>query len=128
MIIISMIHSVTSLIWTNLTEPGDLDGYSDVYGFIGTDDCYAPTDMFEYQADDYSYNTRHIKDPKIQKFKKDIVRRSLLYKGPHNWFNLDADVKATTSKKAFMTKLYIVLSLSLCMHEYVFLCKCDNSD
>ena len=22
-------------------------------------------DMFEYQADDYSYNTRHIKDPKI---------------------------------------------------------------
>ena len=51
-------------------------------------------DMFEYQADDYSYNTRHIKDPKI-----------LLYKGPHNWFYLDADVKATTSKKAFMKKL-----------------------
>ena len=62
-------------------------------------------DMFEYQADDYSYNTRHIKDPKIPKFQKDIVRRSLLYKGPHNWFNLDADVKATTSKKAFMKKL-----------------------
>ena len=62
-------------------------------------------DMFEYQADDYSYNTRHIKDPKIPKFQKDIVRRSLLYKGLHNWFNLDADVKATTSKKAFMKKL-----------------------
>ena len=53
-------------------------------------------DMFEYQADDYSYNTRHIKDKKNPKFQKDIVRRSLLY---------NADVKATTSQKEFMKKL-----------------------
>ena len=30
-------------------------------------------DMFAYQADDYGYNTRHIKDQKIPKFEKDIV-------------------------------------------------------
>ena len=52
-----------------------------------------------------------IKDPKIPKFLNDIVRRSLLYKGPHNWFNMDADVKATTSKKAFMKKNSSDLSL-----------------
>ena len=28
-------------------------------------------DMFEYQADDYSYNTRHIQDPHIPKCQKD---------------------------------------------------------
>ena len=28
----------------------------------------------------------------------------LLYKGPHDWFNLDADVKAATSKQAFRKK------------------------
>ena len=56
-------------------------------------------DMFEYQASDYSSNTRHIKDPKLAE-----GRRSLLYKGPHDWFNLDVDVKAATSKKAFMKK------------------------
>ena len=25
-------------------EPSDLDGYPDLCGFVGTDDCYAPTD------------------------------------------------------------------------------------
>ena len=76
-----------------------------MYKFVNQKLSSPLRDMFEYQADDYSYNTRHIKDPKIPKFQKDIVRRSLLYIGPHNWFNLDADVKATTSKKAFMKKL-----------------------
>ena len=31
--------------YSDYDEPGDLDGNSDVYGFVGTDDCYAPTDV-----------------------------------------------------------------------------------
>ena len=36
---------VDSLDCSDYDKPGDLDGYSDVYGFVGTDDCYAPTDV-----------------------------------------------------------------------------------
>ena len=41
--------------YSDCDEPGDLDGYSDVYGFVGTDDYYAPTDvdfMHEFHGPD----------------------------------------------------------------------------
>ena len=70
-----------------------------MYNFVNWNFPALLLDMFEYQADDYSYNTRHIKDPQNPKFQTDVVRKSLLYNGMHDWFNLEADVKAATSKK-----------------------------
>ena len=75
-----------------------------MYAFANQKFAAPLLDLFQYQADDYGYNTSHIKVKKTPKFQKDIVRMSLLYKGPHDWFNLDVDVKAATSKKAFMEK------------------------
>ena len=51
-----------------------------------------------------------IQDTTIQTFQTDRVRKSLLYKGPHDWFNLDAAVKAATSIQAF-GKNFSVLNL-----------------
>ena len=45
-----------------------------------------------------------IQDTKIKKIQTDIVRKSLLHKGSHDWLNLDADVKAATSIQAFGNK------------------------
>ena len=72
-----------------------------------------------------------LKIKKKSKFQTDIVRKSLLYKGPHDWFNLHADVKAPTLKQAFRHTcqcLKFTSSLSSYSHEYVFLCKYDKTD
>ena len=44
MIIISM-YDVDSPDCSDYDEPGDLNGYSDVCGFVGTYDCYVPIDV-----------------------------------------------------------------------------------
>ena len=38
-------YDVDSPDYSDYDEPGDLDGYSDVYGFVGVGDCHAPTDV-----------------------------------------------------------------------------------
>jgi hypothetical protein len=55
--------------------------------------------LFEYHAEGHGLNTRHRNDPKLPKFQTELVRRSLLYRGPQEWMNLDAEIKNATSKK-----------------------------
>ena len=52
------------------------------------------------------YNKRHRNDPKPPKFKTELVRRSLLYRGPHEWMNLDAEIQTATAKEVFKDKFH----------------------
>ena len=45
-----------------------------MYNFVNRKLPAPLLDLFEYQADDYSYSIGDHKDPKIPKFQQDIVR------------------------------------------------------
>ena len=75
-----------------------------MYNFVNRKLPAPLLDMFDYQADDYTYNTRHLKDKRSKNSRRTYFETASYIdtdKGPHDWLNLDADVKAATSKQAF---------------------------
>ena len=58
-------HYLTNLIYLKCNDLHDFHINGIMYNFVNQKLPAPLFDMFEYQADDYSYNTRHIKDPKI---------------------------------------------------------------
>ena len=61
--------------------------------------------MFKYHSEVHGHATRHSDDPRIPIVRTELVRRSINYRGPYLWMNLDDKLKKISSKNSFKCQM-----------------------
>ena len=62
------------------------------------------TSLFDYQLTGTYPITRHRNDPRLPNVKSDLARRSVLYRGPLLWLNMDLNLKTAPSTNQFKVR------------------------
>ena len=57
--------------------------------------------IYDQNREGHRHNTRHANDPKLPKCQTDLARRSLLYRGPLLWMDLQHPMKTSATKQTF---------------------------
>ena len=76
-----------------------------VYEFVNDSLPKSLSHIFEYNRDIHRHNTRHSNDPRPLKANSDIMRRSLLCRGPILWIDLNIDIRNSRTKHIFKKRV-----------------------
>ena len=76
-----------------------------VYEFVNDSLPKSLSHIFEYNRDIHRHNTRHSNDPRPLKAISDIMRRSLLCRGPILWIDLNIDIRNSRTKHIFKKRV-----------------------
>ena len=76
-----------------------------VYQFVNDSLPKSLLHIFEYNRDIHRHNTRHSNDSRPLKANSDIMRRSLLCRGPILWIDLNIDIRNSRTKHIFKKRV-----------------------
>lgn len=83
-----------------LRDLNDQQALTFMYRFTNNQLPRCLSDVFQYLPQNTCYATRHSADPILPPYRSDLLKRSLFYRGPYLWRNLDGHLKFTTSLRS----------------------------